>query len=445
MAGFSSQALLNLLPRSSRISRYWIAYSGGLDSHVLLHAMACLGKEHPDIELRAVHVNHSLNSQAEEWARHCRHICESLQITYLQLQVNAHPERGESPEAAARHARYRALARCIEPGDCLLTAHHQDDQAETLLLQLLRGAGLHGLAAMPVETDFSQGLLARPLLSFSRRQLHEYADCHRLHWIDDPSNAETDFDRNYLRHEIMPLLRARWPAVSKTIARSARHHAESAKLLDTLAQQDFSMAAGGQQGTLSVNFIKRLERSRQRLLLRYWIRQMKVPMPSSVHVEHIISDAINVAPDAMPRIAWPGGEVRRYQDDLYVMPPLKQLNRSETSWHLAAPMKLQNNGSLIARKVVGKGLREAFVRVVVRFRQGGEVCRPVGSGCSKSLKKLFQEKKVPPWLRDRIPLLYVGDRLAVVVGISVCEPFGAEKQDAGWQIEWSLPSVWGVK
>lgn len=441
MSGFSSQNLFTLLPQSSTIRRYWIAYSGGLDSHVLLHAMVGLQSALPGIELCAVHVNHNLSSQAKEWALHCRNVCENLKISCEQLVVDAHPGKGESPEAAARNARYQAIAQCVEVGDCLLTAHHQDDQAETLLLQLLRGAGMQGLAAMPVQASFAQGQLMRPLLSFSRQQLREYAEQYQLRWVDDPSNAETDFDRNYLRHEVMPLLQARWPSASKVISRSARHHAESSQLLGVLAKQDYCAARGSQRNTLSVNFIKQLDVARQRLLLRYWIKQLKLSMPASVHVDHILQDAVNAALDAVPCICWSGGEVRRYQGDLYAMLPLSRFDASlEMPWRLNAILYLpENSGYLVAKKAEGLGLNCDLTEVVIRFRQGGESCRPVGSNCSKSLKKLFQEKNIPPWLRDRTPLLYVEEQLVVVLGVCFCESFLVGNNATGWQFEWSLP------
>lgn len=437
MSGFSSQKLLALLPQSSSVRRYWVAFSGGLDSHVLLHAMAGLKNDLIGTELYAVHVNHSLCTEAKNWALHCQNVCEALQISCQQLVVDARPEKGESPEAAARDARYQSIAQYIEQGDFLLTAHHQDDQAETLLLQLLRGAGTQGLAAMPAQTDFFHGQLVRPLLSFSRQQLHEYAEHHQLRWIDDPSNAETNFDRNYLRHKVMPLLQSRWPSASKVIARSARHQAESSQLLDVLAEQDFSAAVGSQPNTLSVNFIKQLDVARQRLLLRYWIKQLKLPMPASVHIEHILHDVINAAPDAMPCVHWRGGEVRRYQGDLYAMSPLSIFNRAlEIPWNLNRLLNLpENSGYLTAEKVKGKGLDCSVTEVIVRFRQGGESCRPAGSDYSKSLKKLLQEKNILPWLRDRVPLLYVGDQLAVVVGACICEPFSVKKSIEGWQFQ----------
>ncbi len=437
MSGFSSQKLLTLLPQSSSVRRYWIAYSGGLDSHVLLHAMAALKGTLSNVEVCAVHVNHALSTEAENWALHCQNVCETLQIRYRQFVVDARPEKGESPEAAAREARYQSISQCIEQGDCLLTAHHRDDQAETLLLQLLRGAGTQGLAAMPVQTGFSQGQLARPLLSFSRQQLREYAEQHQLHWIDDPSNAKTDFDRNYLRHEVMPLLQLRWPSASKSISRSARHHAQSSRLLDVLAEQDYCVSTGSKPNTLSVSFIKQLDVARQRLLLRYWLKQLKLPMPATVHIDHILHDAVHSTPSAMPCVHWQGGEVRRYQDDLYAMSPLNVFNcELEIPWRLNTPLNLpENSGCLTAEKVKGKGLDCSITEVTIRFRQGGELCRSAESGCSKSLKKLFQEKNIPPWLRDRVPLLYVGDQLAAVVGICVCEPFYVKESTEGWQFK----------
>ena len=215
--------VLNRLPPAPA---YWVAYSGGIDSHVLLHLLAGWRARLPGV-LGAVHVNHQLQQQSGDWELHCRAVCEELGLGFQALQVAARPRRGESPEAAARSARYRGLSEWLPPGAVLVTAQHLDDQAETLLLQLLRGSGVHGLAAMPAMTVLGAGLHQRPLLGVTRAQLRRYAESHRLDWIDDPSNTDTAFDRNYLRHEIMPRLKARWPAAGATLSRSAAHCAEA--------------------------------------------------------------------------------------------------------------------------------------------------------------------------------------------------------------------------
>ena len=228
---FSPENLGAILQDFPAVARFWLAYSGGCDSHVLVHAAAQLRAVVAERIFHVVHVDHGLQTASAEWARHCAAVCEELALPFTLLRVDARGSLGESPEAAARHARYRALASLMQAGDCLLTAHHQDDQAETLLLQLLRGGGPHGLAAMPALSPFAAGMHARPMLTFSREELRRYAQRHALQWIDDPSNADSGFDRNYLRNSVMPVLRERWPAVARVLARGAGHQAEAAQLL----------------------------------------------------------------------------------------------------------------------------------------------------------------------------------------------------------------------
>ncbi|MGB5260270.1 MAG: tRNA lysidine(34) synthetase TilS, partial [Gammaproteobacteria bacterium] len=247
---FSPDALYIQLLSVPLPAAWQVAFSGGLDSSVLLHAMATL-RERFAITLGAVHVHHGLQADADAWANHCRRVCAGYDIPLSVLHADARPVQGESPEAAARHARYTALADWLAPDHCLLTAQHQDDQAETLLLQLLRGAGVHGLASMPVCTAFGEGTHFRPLLLLRRAALHDYALAAGLEWIEDPSNAETGIDRNFLRHAVMPLLQSRWPALSGNLSRSAAHAAEAAGLLDVLAADDRQAVAGPQADTLS--------------------------------------------------------------------------------------------------------------------------------------------------------------------------------------------------
>lgn len=417
-----------------------MAYSGGLDSLVLLHAMAQLRLGLSGIELHALHVDHKLQSVSAQWLQHCEAVCAALQIPCRCLTINAQAMPGESPEAAARHARYQAMATVIEAGDCLLTAHHQDDQAETLLLQLLRGAGFHGLAAMPSCIAFGKGLHARPLLAFSRAELREYAERHALAWIEDSSNLNTDFERNYLRQAIMPRLRERWPAMARTLSRSAGHAADAAYLLDVLAERDIHAVQKTQQNTLSVNRLRGLEKARQCNALRAWIRQQDLPLPSTVHIERIISDVILAAHDSTPCVRWPGAELRRYRDDLHIMPPLPAHDVSQVfTWEMHNPLTLADQTQLCAMPTPGAGIKATSTdtpTVTVQFRQGGERCRPVGRHHTHELKKLFQEQAIPPWQRDRIPLIYVDGQLAAVADLWVCDPFHVADDDLGLVIQW---------
>ena len=230
---FSPDHLLQQLHRHGIPPSYQVAFSGGLDSLVLLHALCAL-RGRLAAGVAAVHVHHGLHSDADEWDAHCQQVCDELGVAYTLLRVDGRPATGESPEAAARDARYRALAEWLPAGHCLLTAQHQDDQAETLLLQLLRGSGVSGLAAMPVMTGLGAGHHLRPLLEMTRPALHHYATAHALRWIEDPSNQSSAYDRKYLRHQVLPRLRERWPAVSSSLSRSAAHCAEASALLSLI-------------------------------------------------------------------------------------------------------------------------------------------------------------------------------------------------------------------
>ncbi|RJQ47886.1 MAG: tRNA lysidine(34) synthetase TilS [Gammaproteobacteria bacterium] len=438
---FSAAALHDVLRRYPAPRRYWVAYSGGLDSHVLLHAMAQLRPE-CGVTVHAAHVDHALHPDSAHWAGHCRTVCADLGIPCQTVRVHAKAGPGVSPEAAARRARYQALADLMEPGDYLLTAHHQDDQAETLLLQLLRGAGPHGLAAMPPCAGFSQGRHVRPLLEFSRAALRRYAGEHTLHWIEDPGNINRDFARNTLRHDIMPEINARWPAAAVTLARGARLQAEAAELMDALAGLDLRQVLGAHKNTLSVTRLNALSGARQRNILRYWIKGLGLPLPDSRHVQRIVRDVLSARPDAVPCVHWRGAEVRRYRDELYAMPPLPAHDASQIiAWDMKQPLILPSGlGTLSCAPDAGGGLKQASCRdalVTVRFRRGGERCKPAGRRETHELKKLLQEADVPPWQRARVPLVYIDGQLAAVAGLWLCAPFQAETGEPGLRISLS--------
>jgi len=428
-------------------NRYWVAYSGGVDSHVLLHAMAAL-RPQMSATLNAVHVNHGLNPAASEWAAHAVSVCDTLDIPCHLFNVDAQSVKGESPEAAARDARYRAFSQLIEEGDVLLTAHHQEDQAETLLLQLFRGAGPHGLAAMPVLTKFSDGHLARPLLAVDQALINEYAQEKSLHWIEDPSNQDRGFERNYLRHEVIPHLKTHWPALSKIVSRSAAHCAEAVGLLDELADEDLQQLTDTIEdkplsAQIPLEGLQQLTLRRRKNLLRFWIKQLGLPVVSTKIMGQIESSLINAGDDAVPLITWAGGELRRYRGQVYAMSPLEPLDSAAVlSWQwqerpLELPAAL---GTLMAHSSVSGNNNEADLGlslaqceaqpITIRFRQGGERCRLGGREHHHELKGLLQQAGVPPWQRDRIPLIYLGDQLAAVVGLFYCAPFQAEGAEA---------------
>ena len=316
---FSSEILLNALKLPPTTQQLWITYSGGVDSHVLLHAIAQLHSQLSPIQLRAVHIHHGLNEQADDWATHCFKVCQQLNVPCDVLKVKIIKQTRQSLEALARQARYNAIKKIINDGDVALTAQHADDQAETLLLQLLRGAGAAGLSAMPQLASLGRGWLMRPLLNFTQADLLNYAEYHQLKWIEDSSNQNIHFDRNFLRHQVIPVLKNRWESMTPVLNRVAQHQAETTILLMELAQQDYVSCRGIQASQLHLPTLQLLSIARQRNLIRFWIKQSNLPTPTTVQLEHILVNVIAAQNDRQPVVKWQGGEVRRYQDHLYVL------------------------------------------------------------------------------------------------------------------------------
>ena len=420
-------------------SACWVAFSGGVDSHALLHALASRRGELA-MPLGAVHVDHGLHGHSPAWAQHCRRVCAGLDLEFVLLSGDARPAPGESPEAAARDLRYHLLADWLPAGALLLSAHHQDDQAETLLLQLLRGAGPKGLSAMPGAAPLGRGTLWRPLLDCGRADLLAYAREQGLDWLEDPSNADTRLDRNFLRHQLLPELKTRWPAAAAVLARSAELCAEAAELQEQVARQDLAAAAGDRSGTLSVTALGRLPEARQRNLLRHWLRAAGFSLPSRAVLGRVLAEVLGARPDAEPCVHWPGCEVRRYRDALFALAPLAPPPGGQPlDWSPEETLELAG-GTLRADPVPGQGLRLApGTRLQVRFRQGGEQLRLPGREHRHTLKQLLQEAGVPPWERERLPLLYLGEELVAVAGLWVAAGHLAGEGEAGWKILWRLP------
>jgi tRNA(Ile)-lysidine synthase len=441
----SSSTLRAILARHPPSPGYWIAYSGGLDSRVLLHLCATLKRQQPDLNFAAVHIHHGLQAAAEAWAEHCRTTCLADDLPFRLLRVDARPQPGQSPEEAARTARYQALCATLSAGDTLLTAQHQDDQAETLLLQLLRGSGLAGLAAMPERAAFEPGFLLRPLLGFSRRELQEYAEAHRLTWIEDPSNRDLGYDRNFIRHRVVPLLAQRWPAVNATLSRTARHCAEAQDTLASLARDLFKAVLNPERNTLRADRLLGLSETDRRLVVREWLRASGLRMPSSRVLARILNEALAARPDRNPVVRWSEGEIRRYRNELYLLPPARSFDTSAVmAWNGESVLPLpDNNGELAAMAVDGPGIALAAWqagKITVRYRHGGEICRPIGRHGSHELKKLFQEAGIPPWVRKRTPLVYIDDRLAAVAESWVCETFAGKAHERNIAIRWRAPA-----
>ncbi len=421
---------LNQLAEQYHIKTWVLAYSGGLDSQVLLHLL----HQH-DQPLRAIYIDHGLQAESVRWAQHCAEQCRQRGIPFQSISVKAHPEKGESPEAAARAARYAALAKHITEGVCLVTAQHLDDQSETVLLQLLRGAGAAGLAAMPVINAFAGGWHCRPLLATSREAIQHYADEQQLQWVEDPSNQLQHYDRNYLRHSVLPEMRQRWPAVDKTLGQFAEQQAENSRLLDTLAELDSVGRLLG-DNSLDIEQLRELDEARLRNLLRFWLRVQHYPMPSRAVLQQIVSQMTGHTHDTHLCVSWADVEVRRFRDRLYTLKQTTHDARQVFDWHGKGVLQLDSIGQqlflettqssdaipyVIDTERLGQSLR-------VGFRQGGERIQPAGRQGHRDLKSLFQEAGIPSWQRDRIPLLYAGDQLVAVVGYWVAQEWAVKGQ-----------------
>lgn len=310
-----SAALARRVAEPGRAS-YCLAFSGGLDSTALLYAMTRLRVTEPAMQLRALHVNHHLLPQADAWAEHCRQMAAKLDVPIEVLEVEVAQGPGVSVEAAARDARYAALEAHLLSDEWLLTAHHQEDQLETVLLQLMRGAGVAGLSAMPEDAPFGKGHHVRPLLGLSRAALEAMVREAGLTWVEDASNQSLQYDRNYLRHRVLPLLIQRWPNAAATVTRTAGHMAEAQGLLDDLARIDMANAADAD--SIGVAALQALPLPRARNLLRFWIRQRGFRPPSTVKLQEILRQMLESRPDASPRVVWDSVEIARRGRRLYL-------------------------------------------------------------------------------------------------------------------------------
>jgi len=432
---------LKQFPAQSEIKTWWLAYSGGVDSQVLLHLLSQLKQSH-NINVQAVYIDHGLQQQSKQWQQHCAESCELLSIPFQAISVNAKASKGESPEASARQARYAALSKLIESNDCLLTAQHQDDQAETFLLQLFRSAGAAGLSAMPFYTSFSKGWHLRPLLNINQQQILDYAEQNNLSWVEDPSNLNNKYDRNLVRNTFMPLLKKRWPSIERAISTAAQQQAENRNLIDELAKEDFSKI-DAENNSLCINDLKKLSEARCRNVLRFFIKQQGFNIAPRKVMQQIIFQIFNAKEDARPDIRWSNAVIHRFKKRLYVLPAIEHDETQLIQWHAREALVINSLNLKISMQSTSKaGLKKDVLdhELQIRFRQSGERIQPAGREGSHSLKKLFQEASVPPWERSRIPLVYLNDELIAVAGYWIADGFKAEKKSEAYFPEVSIVS-----
>lgn len=430
---------LTRLVRDALCARYCVAYSGGVDSTALLHAMVMLRNAHPRLALRALHVNHHLQPGADHWALHCRDFAARWSVALEVLDIRVARTRGESTEAAARAARYAALSMALAPDEHLLTAHHRDDQVETVLLQLMRGAGVAGLSGMPERSVIGSGILLRPLLGVDHADLIEYARNAGLRWIDDTSNEDLRFDRNFVRQRVLPGLRARWQGMAASVARSARHLAEAQALLDERAREDLVLA--GEGANLRVSALRTLSPARARNLLRYWIDRANHPVPSSAVLGEALRQVLRARADTTPLIEWGRVQLRRYRDGVYLCRPQPEPPRERLVWRWVERGELELPDGLGRLRLRAARPGEAALSIPsgalqVGWNQGTHRLRLSARGSRRTLRNLYQERGVVPWLRRHLPLVFVGDSLAAVADLWIDAQFRARDGEQGMAIEW---------
>ncbi|WP_027712886.1 tRNA lysidine(34) synthetase TilS [Dickeya chrysanthemi] len=417
---------------------YLVAYSGGLDSTVLLHLMTRLRWQRT-LSLRAVYVHHGLSMNADAWAEHCRTQCLNWQVPFdvVPVQVDA---RDGGIEAAARAARYKVLHQHLCDGEVLLTAQHQDDQSETFLLALKRGSGPAGLASMAAAATLNGMVLQRPLLSISREQLEIYARLHQLSWVEDDSNADERYDRNFLRRQVLPLLKQRWPHFPSTVARSAELCAEQEQLLDELLAESLA-ALRNADGALSVEALMPMSATRRFALLRRWLAEQGARMPSREQLVRLWQEVALSRDDANPRLQLGPWQVRRFRHYLYLLPTMQPVTDYELSWQpTVAPLALPDNLGQLQLSTQGTWVRQPRhdETVMVGFGFQGHV-QIVGRAHGRPIKKLWQELNVPPWLRERTPLVFYNRQLVTAVGRFVTREGAVTQGTAGWFIDWCRP------
>jgi len=432
-----------------------VALSGGLDSMVLLISLHQLCREGElDQKLRAIHINHGINPGADDWQAFCEASCRRLKVPLDTVQLELGSMAIDNLEERARNARYDEFESRLGSDDCLLMGHHRDDQMETLLLRLMRGSGPKGLAGIPITRKLGNSKLLRPLLIFDRSALRQYALHKEINWIEDDSNQSIDFDRNYLRLKIMPLLGNRWPGYRESWDKSLQLSQEAELLLTELAELDLESVVTKDRQVINLAALTTLNEPRQRNLLRYWLTSIGFPSLGWQRLLKLSREIISARPDSSADLSCGDGKLQRYREELYALKKTQLFNPEIQGWNLHHQLSLglPGNGQLSAAlrvqdtKLGSQGglLRADIGELTVCYRNGGEAFRPAKRP-TKSLKSLLQEAGIAPWFRDRQPLIFLQDKLVCIPGIGVGEEFSVEAGESGYKVSWKPPNLLYVK
>lgn len=450
-----SSKVLQALKSVPDAKRYVIALSGGLDSALLLKSFRLA---HPSLSVIAIHIHHGLSPNADAWANHCEALCESLSVPCYIERVSV-VNSGEGIEAAARKARYAVFEEHLVPGDVLLQGHHKNDQAETVLLRALRGSSVKGLSAIPVERGLSNGAkIYRPWLNLSRNELEEEAAKLELEWVEDESNSDDAYDRNFIRQNVLPLIEERWPKAVESLVRVAENASEAQGFIEDWCARQFESGLQGSSfdgaKTLEIESLQTYSVREQNMLLRAWIESLGFPQPSSRIFERIRTELIPARADASPIIQWEEYELRRFDGEIYCSRKIAKLDlpyqKSLSFPYLGSNAVCEVSGQKIelnydlfdadvqvsSNQISIRVPKEGF-ELELRSRSGGESIKLYQNRPGRSLKSLFKEAKVPPWLRETFPLVYVNGVLAAV-GVRWRDAnFGPKREEAALTISFS--------
>ena len=430
------KGFVSLSKSHKKMKSMTVALSGGIDSVVLLHLIHQLQKTQT-FTLKASHVHHGLSKNADKWVTFCEKLCRKLSIPLDVNYVKLPQKKSLGIEGEARRLRYEKLLQ--SKSDLVVLAHHEDDQAETFLLQLIRGAGVKGLSSMAHFDDSRR--LWRPLLNASKIDIESYAKKHKLKWIEDESNQNIDFDRNFIRSKFLPILKKRFNHIIKVISRSSSHLAEAQHLLDDLAQIDLksSLKSDNYKHKLNVKTLDKLSNARAKNALRFWLEMNDQLMPSRDLLDELLRQVLTAKKDAELKIQLSKEfEIRRYQDEIYIVPKNLQTNKNyEIIWAGESEIILPNGQKLTFKKVKGRGIQLKFLKgknLIIRNRQGGESFKPDSKRPTKKIKQLLQESDFPPWERDFLPLIFIGDHLAFVPNFGIDMKFQTKPNEVGLEV-----------
>jgi len=425
-------------------SRIAVAFSGGLDSSVLLHSLVSI----PEFKEKvfAIHVNHGLSPNSKSWIKHCDKFCSGLGVNFIPLTIEL--ENSKTNENILRKARYEALFSCLKQGDVLCTAHHQDDHIETILFRILRGTGIKGLAGIEKYSQMEGIDLIRPLISYSKKDLLDYADKFEVNWIEDESNEDLSISRNFIRKKVIPNLKNdNWPEYKNSISYLSSKAKEANEILDEIAYLDLKLCASESLDRLSILKIKELSHARAMNVLFTWLGINTHLGVSNKLTDQVYKSIILASESSNPVVTFGkkgqkgSFQIRRFNNFLHHLPLTETetlSNKKVWKWNSDDPLELPT-GTLSMQVALGKGISTQLTEpgISIKGRAGGERCKPEGRSKSQKLKKLFQEYGVPPWVRDRIPLVYVGDQLAAVSDLWVCDEFVAKKDERGIVLSWT--------